>query len=198
MSISRSFLLAATAGLAAAPACAPSPGQAVPDPGVKPVVTQVLRLDQLYLLEMAGIPPEDTAVTFAKGSLRIVSLRHGVPDNTVFAELIFPADAFGDSAARDSVTVRLHPRPGVYGADITVSVPPQRGALIRFKYPIHFAAPNAGLVQYGSRTRFEEALAIAVQRDSTTFNLMASERPASDNLQAPFGGSGTYLVAAPR
>ena len=179
-------------------ACGHPAGQPAPGPNAKPVIVRVLPLDRLYVLEMGGVPPEDTAVTFAKGSPRIVSLRHGAPDNTVFAELSFPTAAFSDSAAPDSITVTLHPRPGIYGVDIAVSVQPGDGAQIRFKYPIHFAAPNEALVRYGGRGRFEQALAIATRRDSVSFGLLASDRPASDNLQAPFSGTGTYLVVAPR
>ncbi len=178
--------------------CGRPGGQPAPDPSAKPVVTQVLPLDRLYVLEMGGVPPEDTTVTFAKGSPRVVSVRHGAPDNTVFAELIFPTAAFSDSAVPDSIKVTLHPRPGIYGLDVAMSVRPGPGAQIRFKYPIHFAAPNEALIRYGGRATFEQALAIATRQDSLSYSLLASERPASDNLQAPFSGTGTYLVVAPR
>jgi hypothetical protein len=128
----------------------------------------------------------------------MISLRHAPPDNTVFAELVFPSATFSDSGVPDSITVTLHPRPGVYGVDVTISAPPRRGALIRFKYPIHFAAPNEALIRYGGLVRFEQALTIAARKDTGSFGLLASDRPASDNLQAPFEGTGTYLVVAPK
>ena len=85
-------------------------------------------LDQLYVLEMRGVPPEDTSATFATGALRKLILRHGPPDNTVFVELTFPADAFPDTTAADSVTVTVHPRPGIYGVDVTTNLKPQKAA----------------------------------------------------------------------
>jgi hypothetical protein len=157
-----------------------------------------LPLEELYLLEMSGVPPEDTTVTFRTGSPRKVILRHGPPDNTVFVELEFPAGAYPDSANPESVTVTLQPRPGIYGVDVTLTAPPKEGSRIRFKYPVHFSAPLAGVARYGSGLRFERALGIAVRKEDRIFSLMPSSRPASDNLEAPLAGSGTYLVAAPR
>jgi hypothetical protein len=155
-------------------------------------------LSQLYVLEMGGVPPEDTTVVFARGEPRKIILRHGAPDNTVFAELLFPAESLGDQKRPDSIWVTIHPRPGVYGVDVTSSTPPGPGALIRFKYPIHFAAPQAALTRYGGTVRLERALVIATRQENGSYGLLASERPASDNLQAPFGGTGTYLVVAPK
>ena len=155
-------------------------------------------LDQLYVLEMRGVPPEDTSATFATGALRKIILRHGPPDNTVFVELTFPADAFPDTTAAESVTVTVHPRPGIYGVDVTTNLKPQKGSTIRFKYPVHFSAPLAGITRYGSDLRFERALSVAMLKEARIFTLLPSTRPASDNLDAPLAGSGTYLVAAPR
>jgi hypothetical protein len=158
----------------------------------------VLPLQQLFVLEMSGVPPEDTVVTLAAGQPRRIALRHGPPDNTVFVELIFPAESFTGPASPESVTVSIRPRPGVYGIDVMTTVPPGPGALVRFKYPIHFAAPVEAVARYGSAVRFERALSIATRRENGEWGLLPSERPASDNLQAPLGASGTYLVVAPR
>ncbi len=147
---------------------------------------------------MAGIPAQDTIVAFPAGAPRTIILHHGAPDNTTFAELYFPADAFVGTAPTDSVTVTVHPRPGRYGLEVTMSPDSPRGATIRFKYPVHFSAPPAALTQYGSVAGYEQALLIARQLTPTTYGLLASNRPASDNLQAALPGSGTYLVAAPR
>jgi hypothetical protein len=158
--------------------------------------------EQLYVLEANGIPPEDTSVTFLPGQPRTIILRHGAPDNTVFAQVHFPADAFSaprDSLApRDSVKIDIRTHPGLYGVDVTMSAEPGKGATILFKYPVHFAAPNAAIARYGTRARYERALMIGIRLDSTSIGLLESERPASDNLRAAFPGSGTYLVAAPR
>ena len=163
------------------------------------VVTRVLPPEQLWVLEVAGLAPEDTTVTFALAEARTIILRHGPPDNTVFVELTFPESVVVARDAPDSVTIAVRPRPGIYGLDVAMTVLPTRtGSAIRFKYPVHFSAPVAGLRQYGTATRFEQGLAVGQLVDGTRYALLASTRPASDNLQAPLPGPGTYLVAAPR
>ena len=147
---------------------------------------------------MAGIPPEDTTVRFPAEAPRLIIIRHGVPDNTVFVELNFPAGSFAPAAAGDSVTVTVHPRPGVYGIDLGLTAPFGVGATIRFRYPVHFMAPRAALARYGSAVRYEAQLAVLFRLESDRFGLLRSDRPASDNLRAPLRGPGTYLVAAPR
>jgi hypothetical protein len=158
--------------------------------------------EQLFPLEATGLLPEDTTVTFIAGQPRTVMLRHGPPDNTVFLQLNFSAGAFPvprDSLApRDSVRIEIRPQPGIYAVDIRMNLTPEKGATIQFKYPVHFAAPNAAVARYGSRARYEKALMIGIRMDSTSVGLLESERPASDNLRSAFLGSGTYLVAAPR
>jgi hypothetical protein len=178
-------------------ACGRATGAAsdTPDP-LTP--TQVLPLSRLYLLEMSGIPAEDTVVTFASNQSRVIILRHGPPDNTVFVELNFPDSAFQVSGAPDSVTVVVRPRPGIYAVDIATTVVPSAGATIRFKYPVHFSAPLEALQRYGTVARFERALAICDLVDGTNYALLPSRRPASDNLESALRGPGTYLVAAPR
>lgn len=162
----------------------------------------VLPAEQLYILEATGISPSDTTVTFLSGHPRTILLRHGPPDNTAFVELFFPDSAFPapkDSLApRDSVRVEVRPIPGIYGVDVSLSATPERGATIRFKYPVHFAAPNAAIARYSTRTRYERALMVGVRLDSTMYGLLESDRPSSDNLRSAFIGSGSYLVAAPR
>jgi hypothetical protein len=157
-----------------------------------------LSLDQLHVLETSGVPPEDTTVTFRTGTSRRIILRHGPPDNTVFVELHFPPEAFPEATAPESVTVTVHPRPGIYGVDVTLTSPPKAGSTIQFKYPVHFSAPLAGIARYGSVLLFERALAIAALKEARLYTLMPSTRPGLDNLEALLAGSGTYLVAAPR
>lgn len=189
--------LRATALLLGLAACGRAAGTARPAPGPD-VPVRVLALEQLFVLEMAGIPAEDTVVTFPTGMPRTIILRHGAPDNTTFVELSFPAEAFAAPALPDSVTARIHPRPGIYGVDITMSIEPARGASIRFKYPVHFSAPIAALGQYGGSGRYEQALGIVRRMNGTRYGLLESDRPSSDNLRAALPGTGTYLVAAPR
>jgi hypothetical protein len=179
-------------------ACGSPPPSPAPKPTPTAQVTRVLSLDQLFVLEMSGVSPEDTVVRLATGSVRQIIIRHGPPDNTVFVEVLFPAGTFSGPGTPESVTVEIRPRPGVYGIDVVTSVPPGAGALVRFKYPVHFAPPAAALARYGSAVRLERALSIATRLDNGRWGLLPSERPRSDNLQAPLQGAGSYLVVAPR
>lgn len=193
--------LLATAMSVACGANAPADGSSAPKrDDTRP--RQVLPNQQVYVLEATGIAPTDTTITFPQGQARSIILRHGPPDNTVFVELHLPDSAFAsprDSLLPpDSVRIELRPMPGQYRLDVSTSMTPRRGATIRFKYPVHFAAPIAAIERYQTRTRFERALMVGIRVDSATVGLYESERPSSDNLQAPFLGSGTYLVAAPR
>jgi len=150
------------------------------------------------VLEMSGIPPEDTVVTFPAGQARVIIIRHGAPDNTVFAQLTFPDSVFPTKSASDSVTVVVHARPGVYAMDVAMTVIPARGATIRFKYPVHFSAPRDAIQRYGSRVRFERALSIGMLAEGNNYAMLNSLRPASDNLEAAVPGPGTYIIAAPQ
>jgi hypothetical protein len=134
-------------------------------------------------------------VTFTAGEPRTIILRHAPPDNVVFAELIFPANAFADSGR--AVRVDLRPRPGIYGVDLTTSYALRGGATIVFKYARYFRAPARARMVYGSDVVFEKALAVGELRPDSLLRLLPSTRPASDNLSAIVRASGSYLVAAP-
>jgi hypothetical protein len=166
-----------------------------PDPRIP---KEVLPASRLFLLEMSGIPPEDSMVTFAVTQPRVIILRHGAPDNTVFAELTFPDSVFWSDGGPDSVTVVLRPRPGIYAMDLAMTVLPGRGATIKFKYPVHFSAPREAVQRYGSNARFEQALSVGMLADGSNYALLPSLRPASDNLESALPGPGTYVVTAPR
>ena len=91
-----------------------------PQPATGP---RILPADQLYVLEASGTPPGDTALAFPAGADRTVILRHGAPDNTVFAQVVFPAAAFSPDGGADSVHVSLRPRPGIYGLEFECDRP---------------------------------------------------------------------------
>jgi hypothetical protein len=146
-------------------------------------------------LETSGSPPPDTSVSFIAGEPRTILLRHGPPDNVVFAELVFGATAFGDSG--QSVRVTLRPRRGVYGIDLTASLPMRSGATIIFKYARFFSAPDRARSVYGSDVAFERALAVGELQPDSNLILLPSTRPSSDNLSAAIRSAGSYLVAAP-
>ncbi len=173
------------------------PGTAPAGTATDPVPTPALPLARLYLLEMTGIPADDTTVTFRTGTPRTIILRHGPPDNAPFVEIRFSAESLL-AAAPESVTVTVRPRAGIYGVDITASFPPGPGSTVRFKYPVHFAAPVEALARYGSRARFERALSVVYLIAGDQYRLLESARPGPDNLEARLRGTGTYLVAAPR
>lgn len=181
--------------LASLAACSGS-GAARPKP--EAMITQTLPVEQMYILETGGVPPNDTIVTFKAGEPRTVFLRHAPPDNTVFAELIFPAGMFADSDATDSVTVAAFVRPGLYGIDIASTLIPKTAGIIRFKYAVHFTAPLGAIKRYGTALRYEQALQVSQEQPDGRYALYRSTRRASDNLEGPLFGPGRYLVGAPQ
>jgi len=189
-----SLALAALATAVSAGCAGRSTGASDAELGGKP--TGRLPANRIFVMEVSGIPAEDTTVTFKAGTARTILLQHGPPDNTVFAEVAFPAGSF--PGGTDSVAVTLRPRPGVYGIDIEMPRAPGPGASIRFRYPMHIAPPLAAESRYGTRTKLEAALVIGRVLEDGAIGLLASSRPASDNLEAPLAGAGTYLLIAPR
>jgi hypothetical protein len=187
----RCLLTAAAVGCRSA-----APGLEGPVQGPAP---RAYAADQVFTVEVWGAQAPDTVVTFAAAEPRSIVLRHGPPDNTVFAEVDFAAHALTAPAGRDSVTVSIRPVPGVYGltleSDGTLVLP----AALTFKYPVHFAAPADSRTRYASDVLFEQALVIArAERDGAGFQTLRSTRPASDNLQAIIPTLGSYQVVAPR
>ncbi|HET8624462.1 MAG TPA: hypothetical protein VFM14_12945 [Gemmatimonadales bacterium] len=170
---------------------APRPPETTGDP------TRRYPLDQVFLLEMAGVPPDDTTLTVARGARRVIVLRHGPPDNLVFADLTLPPDAFDTAAAADSIRLSVRPRPGVYGVDLD-SGAPIRGASVTFEYPVHFAAPAEARQRYGSDAAFEAVLAVGELLPDGGIRFLISTRPTADNLSAVLPGPGSYVVGAPR
>jgi hypothetical protein len=162
------------------------------------LITRTLPADQLYFLEVSGVPPSDTVVSIKVGEPRTIILRHAPPDNNVFAELIFPATAFGGDEATDSVVIVVHPRPGLYGLDVAMTLIPRNPGTIRFKYAVHFAAPQSALQKFGNAVRFEQTLQVAKEGRPGTMALLRSTRRASDNLESRLTGPGTYFVVGPK
>lgn len=152
-------------------------------------------LDSVYQLETTGAPPGDTSVTVTAGRPHVVVMRHGPPDNAVFAEVRFDTAAF-QAPPGAAVQVAIHPRPGVYGVGIETSAP-LREAALTFKYAVHFLESAGARARYGSDIGFERVLGVA-RLDGGTVTFMPSTRPAIDNLRALVSSPGTYLVGAPR
>jgi hypothetical protein len=165
---------------------------------VDPNAPRVVPIASAIVLETAGPPPADTTVEFAAGEPHVVVLRHGPPENVVFAELSFPPGAFrADSGRR--VRVQIRPRPGVYGLDLLTDLPLAEGASVTFKYARYFLAPARAREAFGSDVFYERALAVGqVVQGTAQVALLPSTRPAADNLRASLPAAGTYLVAAAR
>jgi hypothetical protein len=155
---------------------------------------RVVPLAQAIVLETAGPPPHDTVVEFVTGERRVVVLRHGPPENIVFAQVDFPATAFGDSGR--PVRAELRARPGVYGLDLSTSLPLKHEASVSFNYARYFTAPARARELFGADAVFERALAVGQVRNDSLLALLPSTRPASDVLRAGFTAQGRYLVAA--
>lgn len=173
-------------------------GRAGSGKGVAPSPARIVPLAAAIVLETAGPPPSDTTVTFTAGEPHVVVLRHGPPENLVFAEVSFAAATFHADSGRP-VRVEIRPRPGVYGIDLATSLPFSEGATVVFKYPRYFSAPAKARTVYGSDALYERALAVGqLLATGQSLSLLPSTRPSSDNLQAALPAPGTYLVAAPQ
>ena len=165
--------------------------------GGEPTPVRTIPLASGIVLETAGPPPSDTTVTFTAGESRVIVLRHGPPENVVFAEVSFAPQTFQADSGRP-VRVEIHPRPGVYGIDLAASVPFSEGVSLVFKYPRYFSAPAKARAVYGSDALYERGLAIGqVLGTGQSLALLPTSRPAPDNLRAALPAPGTYLVAAP-
>jgi hypothetical protein len=158
---------------------------------------RVLPQARVIVLETSGPPPSDTSVTFLAGEPRTIVLRHGPPENIVFARLTFSPNAFADSG--QTVKVDVQPRPGVYGLALATSLTlREKGASLVFEYARFFSAPARARQIYGSDIAFERALAIGRVLPAGQIELLPPFRPVADNLGAELPGAGSYLVAAPQ
>ncbi len=193
---SRRRLVPAPVAVLAAGAVAACGGRAGSAPRVAPTAARVVPAAAAIVLETAGPPPSDTSVTFTTGATHVIVLRHGPPENVVFAELSFPPRAFRADSGR-MVTVEIRPRPGVYGLDVTASQPFADGASVTFKYARYFLAPARARAAFGSDALYERALSVGHPiPGGPLLTLLPSTRPAADNLVGPVRSPGTYLVAA--
>jgi len=167
-----------------------------PAPGPTP---RVYPASQVFSVEVWGAQAPDTVVTFVASDGRSIVLRHGPPDNTVFAEVDVPAGALGPRGSGELVSLSIRPAPGIYGLTLESEAPLSAPIVLTFKYPVHFAAPSDSRARYPTDVLFEQALAIAlVQDDGAQFRTLRSTRPASDNLQATITTLGRYQLVAPR
>jgi hypothetical protein len=156
-------------------------------------------LSEVFVLEAAGVAPEDTVVVLRGDAVppQVIVLRRPAPDFGLFARL-----ELGDSAAPGNgaaaATVRLAPRPGEYGVDLAIDGTQPGSGTILFSYGSHFVAPAGARQRYGSDLLFERALAIGKLEPGGQVRFLPTSRPGTDILRAPLAGAGRYLVAAPR
>ena len=163
---------------------------------VAPAAPRVLPLARVFVLETSGPAPPDTSVSFTTGNPRVIVLYHG-GESITFARLTFEAGAFGDSGR--TVEVEVRPRPGIYGLDLTTSLPLRgSGAAVTFEYTRYLSAPARARQVYGSDVAFERILAVGRILPDAEVELLPSTRPAADNLRAALPAPGSYIVAGPQ
>ncbi|HEX5003810.1 MAG TPA: hypothetical protein VFV65_00735 [Gemmatimonadales bacterium] len=173
-----------------------TPGIENPTPGPAP---RAYAADEVFFVEVWGAQAPDTAVSFPAAHARSIVLRHGPPDNTIFAAIDIPANALSPRGGGDSVTLAIRPLPGIYGLTLTSESAVSEPMILTFKYPVHFAAPSDSRARYPSDVLFEQALVVAIAEDGgTRYQTLRSTRPASDNLQATISALGQYQIVAPR
>lgn len=152
------------------------------------------------MLESWGVPPEDTVVTFSAIEPRVIQLRRGAPDHSVFAELLLPPGSLVPPAGRTTAILTIRSRPGVFGLDLELEQGSRLlpGARLTFSYGVHFVMPEGARDRYGSPISFERGLYLAQVGGDGLVTFLPSRRPASDHLAAMLTGPGRYIVAAPR
>jgi hypothetical protein len=184
-----------TAGLAVVWGCGGRPGSRAATP-TGPTAPRVLPLARVFLVETGGPPPPDTSVTFTTGSPRSIVLYHS-GESIVFARIRFDAAAFGDSGR--AVQVEVKPRPGIYGFELTTSLPFRAAhGHVTFVYGRYFAAPARARQVYRSDVAFERVLSVGRLLTDGQVELLPSTHPAADHLSADLPEAGAYIMAAPQ
>ena len=168
------------AGVAPVERAAAAPGAAV--------------IEAVFVLESGGTAPEDTVVVVPAGRGRVILVRRGAPDNSLFARIAIPPD----SARADTIRVTVRPRPGVYGIDLESDRPLPAGVTLTISYALHFVAPAGARDRYGSDLGFERALYLGRVSADRQVVFLPTTRPGSDLLVATIPGVGRYLVSAPK
>lgn len=172
------------------PASGGAGGREVPS---NPVAVRVAPRGETVPVEVGGIAPNDTVVTLRRGEARMVILRHGPPDRAEFLELTLPASVFAGSE-KDSITVTVQTRPGVFGVDLSADAKWGVGARLAFKYAVHFYPPDDALRRYGSLTEVDRRLTIARRETNGDLTIYLSSHPAPDVLHAFIPGAGSYVM----
>jgi hypothetical protein len=170
------------------------PNGAAPEP--KPLPPRPLA--EVFVLEAAGAPPDDTVLNVVPGTHRVIVLRRSAPDFGLFARIELGDSTLQAPTNAPAVRLTIRPRPGEYGLELEVQGGIGKGGSILFSYGTHFVAPAGAREHYGSEIYFERALAIGRVDEQGEVTFLPTQRPGSDMLRAPLPGPGRYLVAAPR
>jgi hypothetical protein len=184
---------ALVAGCGGGPRIAAGGGREAPVPYLPPPT----RLDSVFVLELGGVPPEDTVVRVPAGRSRVILVRRGPPDNSLFARLELPKGAF-PATGSDSFPVSIRPQLGRYGLDLELRADSSARIGLTFSYALAFVAPAGARARYGSDLEFEKALLIARLDPGGRVTFLPTTSPGADLLTATVTGPGRYIVAAPR
>ena len=168
-----------------------------PPPGAALYRSPPLAMDRLWLPELAGTTPSDTTVSFPADSGRTIIMRHGPPDNAIFAIIRFDSGALTPQSGSMAQVV-LHPVPGRVGVEVLSPDTFGPGARGTFSYAVHFQAPSSAVAKFGSVGRFEQALAVGRTLADGRLQFLQTERPAADMVRFAITGSATYLLATPK
>jgi hypothetical protein len=163
----------------------------VPQEPTGPVEVRRVPRDQVDLVEVGGIAPNDTVLRVLKGVARTLLLRHGPPDHAEFLELNLPATVFAE-AGKDTILVTVTTRPGVYGVDLSADADWGPGTRLAFKYAVHFFPPSGSVRRYGTLTEVAKRLTIARRERNGDLTILYSTAPAPDVARAFVPGAGSY------
>lgn len=163
----------------------------------KTVTGPPVGLDAVWILERSGASPPDTTVTFLASAGRTIVMRHGAPDNAIFAILEVPPAGI-IARKGDSVTFRLSPSAGRYGVSLETTDSLAKGVRLTFFYAIHFQEPSEATLKYPTPGQFEQATAAGHTLGNNQLQFVVSERPAADMIRFPVTASGVWLLAARR
>jgi hypothetical protein len=182
-------------------ACGGGAGSVAPElaPKVPTGPEEVRRVsrDQVDLVEVGGIAPNDTVLRVLKGVERTLILRHGPPDHAEFLELNLPATVFA-SAGKDTVLVTVTTRPGIYGVDLSADADWGPGTQVAFKYAVHFFPPGGSVQKYGTLTEVAKRLTIARRERNGDLTIFFSTAPSPDVSRAFVPGAGSYVMIIPK
>jgi hypothetical protein len=126
-----------------------------------------------------------------------VVLRHGPPDNAIFAIIRFAPGALKPQTGTMAHVI-VHPIPGRVGIELLSPDTFGAEARVTISYAIHFQAPSDAVAKFGSAGRFEQALAAARTLPDGRLQFLRTDRPAADMVSFDVNTSAVYLLATPR